>query len=273
MIVGGRQRHVFCRVGGSGSPLTMLHGYPTSSLDWAPLWDKLTAHHRVIAIDFLGYGRSDKPQRHTYRLDEQVEVVLGIWHHLGIDEGAIVAYDYGAIVAQLLLTHHSERLTRVVMMNAGLIPEHYHPRLIQRIAQIPILGAVVFRLLNERLFTRAWAEVFGPDHPLSAELAHEHWLAMSHAGRAGDTQRRLLSYIPERKQRASELDTALDTRVPLSFLWGAADPVSGPVASALAKRLPKIDLVSYPGVGHYPHLEVPDRVAADILTRSAQSPT
>ena len=246
----------------------MLHGFPTSSLDWASMWDALTERHRVVAVDFLGYGRSDKPKGHTYQLDEQTELVLATWEHLGISSSAVVAYDYGAIVAQLLLAHHSPRVSRVVLMNAGLIPELYHPRPIQRVAQVPVLGAIAFRLLNERRFTQAWSEVFGADYPLTAEVAHEHWLAMSSSAPAGDTQRRLLRYIPEREQRAEELKAALDTDVPLSFLWGAADPVSGAVAPALAKRSPQIDLVSYAGIGHYPHLEIPDRVASDILART-----
>lgn len=271
--IGGRGRRVFYRAEGSGPPLTLLHGFPTSSLDWAPMWDALTAHHRVIAVDFLGYGRSEKPSRHTYDLDEQVELVLGIWKHLNVTETAVVAYDYGAIVAQLLLAHHGGRLTRVILMNAGLIADHYRPRPIQRLAQIPIVGALAFRLLDERRYTRTWSEVFSPSHPLSVELAHQHWLAMSESAPAGDTERRLLRYIQERKRRAAELDAAFSTTVPLSFVWGLADPVSGTVAPALAQRWPDADLVTYDDVGHYPHLEVPDRVSADILDRTTTPPS
>lgn len=263
---------MFYRDEGSGPPLTMLHGFPTSSLDWAPMWATLTEYHRVIAIDFLGYGKSDKPRRHDYRLNEQVEVVLEVWRHLEVGSSAVVAYDYGAIVAQLLLAHHSERLNHVVFMNAGLVLDHYRPRPMQRLAQIPLLGALAFRFLNESRYTKTWSEVFGADHPLRGEFAHEHWLAMSESAPAGDTGQRLLSYIPERRRRASELDTALRTHVPMSFLWGTADPVSGAVAPAIAQRLPRIDLVTYPGVGHYPHLEVPGRVATDILARTTTRP-
>ena len=125
-------------------------------------------------------------------------------------------------------------------------------------------------MFNERLFTRAWSEVFSDEHPLDPATAHEHYRALRFGDADADVQRRLLAYIPERAAHRQRLEGALgQTDVPLHFIWGLADPVSGPqIAEALRNRIPDIDLVEYADAGHCPHLEVPDRVAADVATRT-----
>lgn len=81
--------------------------------------------------------------------------------------------------------------------------------------------------------------------------------------------RRLLAYIPERAAHRERLENAIfDAGAPVSFLWGLRDPVSGEhMAAAITHRSLGADLVEYPDAGHCPHLEIPDRVAADLLTR------
>jgi len=60
--------HLFCRVAGSGSWVTLLHGFPTCSWDWAEVADALTPEHRLLLPDLLGFGDSDKPPGHDYAL-------------------------------------------------------------------------------------------------------------------------------------------------------------------------------------------------------------
>ncbi len=130
---------------------------------------------------------------------------------------------------------------------------------------------LVTRLFTERIFTRTWSEVFSSEHPLDPAAAAVHYRALRHGDPARDVQRRLLAYIPERVAQRARLEGALaGTDVPLHFLWGMQDPVSGAqIASSLRRRFDPIDLVEYPDAGHVPHLEIPDRVAADILARSS----
>ncbi|HEX7661571.1 MAG TPA: alpha/beta hydrolase [Pseudonocardiaceae bacterium] len=273
MPVAGVERDVFVRVAGSGPTLTLLHGYPASSLEWAGLWDAFTGRCRTLAVDFLGFGRSDKPHRHRYRLDEQAELVRHVWQSHNVERTTIVAYDYGAIIAQLLLTDRAarDRVERVIFLNGGMYPELYRPRRIQTLALNPVLGPLLWKTTSERTFARSWTAIFGPEHKPAAELVHQHWLAASHGDPGTEALRRLLFYIPDRAARAATLTATLTGPTPLSFLWGCADPVAGaPIARALRQRIPDIDLVEYPDLGHCPHLEAPDRVGPDILARLPQ---
>ena len=63
-----RGHRVFYRREGSGPALVLVHGYPTSSWDWAKIWAPLAARFDVIAPDMLGFGFSAKPRGHRYRI-------------------------------------------------------------------------------------------------------------------------------------------------------------------------------------------------------------
>src|SRR5207244_9532611 len=105
------------------------------------------------------------------------------------------------------------------------------------------------------------AAVFSQAHPLKTERAHEYWRAFRRRSSAPHIHR-LLQYIAEREQHRARWEAALDrTTVPLNFVWGMRDPVSGaPVADLIRQRLPEAHLLALDDVGHYPQLEVPDRV-------------
>ncbi|EMP39439.1 Mesoderm-specific transcript like protein [Chelonia mydas] len=91
---------------GSSDIVVLLHGFPTSSYDWYKIWEGLTQRfHRVIALDFVGFGFSDKPRPHHYSIFEQASIVEGLLGHLGLRNQRInlLSHDYGDTVAQELL--------------------------------------------------------------------------------------------------------------------------------------------------------------------------
>jgi pimeloyl-ACP methyl ester carboxylesterase len=267
--VGGRR--LFVRAAGSGPALLLLHGFPASSFEWAALQQRLAARHEAISFDFLGFGASEKPPGHTYSIFEQTDLTEALLSELGVEDVTVVAYDYGAIVATELLARRDPRLRRCVLLNAGLFPDQYRPRLTQRLALMPVIGALVARAFNEKVMARTWGQIFSSEHPLDPASAAAHYRALRKDDPAGDVQRRLLRYIPERAAHKDRLQNAiLHTSVPLHFLWGMQDPVSGAaIAAEIRVRLPGVDLVEYPDAGHAPHLEIPDRVGRDVLARTA----
>src|SRR4051812_49065540 len=75
-------------------PLLVLHGFPSCSYDWRLVLDALRARRRVVAIDFLGFGLSDKPDlRYSMRL--QADVVEGVARALGLASVAMLTHDMG----------------------------------------------------------------------------------------------------------------------------------------------------------------------------------
>ena len=121
---------LFTRAAGDeGRPwLTLLHGYPTCSFDWAGVADALAEERRLLMLDFLGFGDSDKPADHAYSIHEQADLTEALWRHHGVTSTALVVHDYAVSVGQELLARHAEgklevRIERIAFLNGGLYPD------------------------------------------------------------------------------------------------------------------------------------------------------
>jgi pimeloyl-ACP methyl ester carboxylesterase len=266
----GADRVVFVRRVGEGPPMTLLHGFPSSSHDWARVVPSLAERHALLAPDFLGFGASDKPADHDYSLHEQADLVEALWAHEGVRATVLVAHDYAVSVTQELLARRAEgalavEVTAVHLLNGGLYPDLHRPEPIQTALLDPEQGPQISALLNEELLAGALRPTFPAGYDPAADSA-DIWRAMSRdAGQL--LAHRLIRYMADRVQHAERWVGALErTDVPLRFVWGMLDPISGAhVAQRIRERLPHAPLTALEDVGHWPALEAPRRVAAAIL--------
>ncbi|HSW11555.1 MAG TPA: alpha/beta hydrolase [Solimonas sp.] len=267
------EHEVFYRADGSGrTALLCIHGFPTASWDWEPLWPALRKRFaQVLAPDLLGFGWSAKPRHHDYSLLEQADLCEALLAERGVDRVHILAHDYGVSVAQELLARELSQprrrveLLSVVFLNGGLFPETHRALWTQKALNGP-LGFLVTRLLNERRFGSSFSRVFGPDtRPGLIEL-HDFWQLVSHDG-GHHLAHRLIRYIGERSANRERWVGALQrSRVPLRLINGPEDPVSGAhMVARYQEIVPAADAVLIPGVGHYPQVEAPDRVLKAFL--------
>ncbi len=266
--LGGDSFEIFCRTSGSGPWLTLLHGFPTSSWDWAKVAPALEQRFRVLCFDFLGFGDSDKPRRHRYSIAEQADLTEALWRQFGIGETVLVGHDYGATVVQELLARErtAARVSSVILLNAAVYVRLARPLVIQRLLASRIAGPLVARAVSERVFRKSLASVISPQHPLGEHELHQHWQVLERRGGA-QLSHRLSHYMPDRRRHATRWEAALEhQRVPLRFIWGMADPRSGAhIAREIRRRLPAAPFVGLDDVGHYPQLEVPEPVAQEIM--------
>ena len=252
--------------GDSHEAVLLIHGFPTCSWDWAPLWDRLVARYsRVIAPDMLGFGRAAKPRGHRYDLMEQADLHVALMQHCSVDTVQVVAHDYGVSVAQELLARgldHSLPMTlrAVALLNGGLFPETHRQTLTQRLLHSP-LGGLLSALSGQDRFNRSFSLVFGPETQPSAAALDAFWSLLTYND--GHRQlHRLIRYIDDRRQHRERWVGALQqTPVPLRLINGPEDPVSGAHMVVRYRALvPTPDVVSLPGIGHYPQVEAPDGV-------------
>ena len=255
---------------GTGPPLLLIHGFPTSSWDWTPIWDGLTARFRVIAPDLIGFGFSARPRSYEYTLADQADLCAALLAERGVREAHLLAHDYGDTVAQELLARSNEgsgplALRSVCFLNGGLFPETHRPRTIQKLLIGP-LGPLVARLISRASFGRSFSAVFGPrTQPTPADLDSFWRLVTENDGLR--VMHRLIRYMTERRTHRERWVGALQrSRVPLRVVDGALDPVSGAHMVARYRELvPDPDVVLLPDVGHYPQVEAPEAVLAAFL--------
>jgi len=253
---------MFFRRAGDGPPLLLVHGYPTSSWDWARLWPELTARYDVIALDMLGFGESAKPRGHRYSIFEQADLHVALLAKLGVGRFHALVHDYGVTVGQELLARAAP-IDSIAFLNGGLFPETHRARLIQRVLASP-LGPLVAKLTTERAFAKSLGALFAK--PPSRDEMHSFWLlASKHDGTRALAG--LISYMAERRaNRERWVGALVKTTVPLLVINGSLDPVSGAhMIDRLLELRPATDVVRLPQVGHYPQVEAPDEVLAAYL--------
>ena len=262
-------RRIHCRRAGTGPRLLLIHGFPTSSIDWAPMWAMLTSRFEVLAFDLLGLGFSAKPRGHRYRVDEQADLAEAVAHHHGWRDAFVLAHDYGDTVAQELLARSSEdpartalRIRRLCLLNGGLFPETHRARPLQRLLASP-LGPRLVGLMSRRGFARSLNALFSPTRRLDETAIDEYWALLQHNEgiRAVPS---LLGYMAERRRARPRWVGALQTTdTPLRLICGALDPVSGlHMAEHYRVLVPRADVAVLDDVGHFPQLEDPERVFA-----------
>ncbi len=253
---------------GTGPTLICLHGFPTTSWDFAPVWTSLSSRFDTVALDLLGLGRSAKPKHISVSL--QADMVEGLAAQLEITEAHILAHDLGDTVAQELLARQLEGTATVrwhscVLLNGGIFPETHRPRLIQRLLIGP-LGPLIAQLSTERTFRRNMTQIFSPAHPPSEEFLRDSWqLLLENKGRT--MLPKLIQYMKERVTYRERWVAPLARKlVPLRLINGVLDPVSGAhAADRFAEVVPDADIVRLEHLGHYPHVEDPESFLKSFL--------
>lgn len=268
--IGGHRIFIRDRAGtGSGTPILLLHGYPSSSYDWRELFE-LLPERRMIAFDFLGFGLSDKPRNHVYSLMAQADLVQTVADGQPV---ALIAHDMGTSVATELLARDLEgklpfSLASVLLLNGSMVIERASLTISQKVLRSRF-GPIAARLSNERTFRAQFARIFSAAHPLSVEEAADQWSLLAHNGghRVID---RLTFYLHERVTYASRWHGALrDWQGQLELAWAGLDPVcTEAVLQAVLELRPAAPLTRFPELGHYPQLEDPGSVAA-VIERTA----
>ncbi|GHA74601.1 MULTISPECIES: alpha/beta fold hydrolase [Streptomyces] len=107
-------------VGGSGSPVVLLHGFPQTHLMWRHVAERLAGEHTVICPDLRGYGASDKPAAtgpEVYSKRAMAADVVALAAALGHERFALVGHDRGALVAFRAGLDHPETLTHLGILD------------------------------------------------------------------------------------------------------------------------------------------------------------
>jgi len=264
-----RGNEVFVRSAGDRTaPVVLLiHGFPTASWDYAPLWASLAARWRVLTVDMLGFGFSAKPLDYPYSISDQADLIQAFLRAESVTEYHVLAHDYGDTVAQELLARDAEqpRLRSVCFLNGGIFPEAHRPLLIQRLLASPA-GPLVARLSSRTTFAVSMRRIFGKQRPPTPSELDGFWTLVTHGnGRA--VLAAVSRYRYERlRMRARWVGALQATAVPLRLIAGTADPIAGAtMADRYRQLVPRPDVIELAGVGHYPQVEAPERVLKAYL--------
>ena len=256
------------RTAGSGPLIVLLHGIAASSATWDNVIPRLARRFKVIAPDLLGHGESAMPPG-DYSLGAYANLVRDLLVALGEERGTLVGHSLGGGVAMQFAYQFPERCERIVLVSSGGLGREVHP--ILRAAALPgaelvlpwlsVVGDRSIRALG-RLAQRVGLRQ-------SADLA-ETWRSFV-ALETPEGRRTFLHTVRDiidlGGQRVSALDRLyLTADLPMMIVWGDKDPLI-PVSHAhhAHEVVAGSRLEIFPGAGHFPYLEDPERFAAVVL--------
>jgi pimeloyl-ACP methyl ester carboxylesterase len=239
-----------------GPVVVLLHGLASDSGTWDRAIGPLAAQGmRVIAVDLIGHGHSDKPSA-RYLLDDFAQSLDAFFQTIGVTAATVCGHSLGGAIAIHFGYHFPHRVGRLVLVSAGGLGREVHPML--RAAALPGASLVLDLAMRPRL-TRFYQR---PRLHRALRLTPDNLVNLRRAGHAlqDSAGRRaffaaLRGVIAPAGQRGSFIEMEyLADHVPTMIVWSERDGVI-PVAHARAasEHLPGSRLVVFPGGGHEPH--------------------
>lgn len=246
---------------GTGPAVLLVHGTPTWSYEWRHVIAALQPRHRVIAVDHLGFGLSERPSGAGYRPDDHARR----FRHF-VDAVCpsgpltLVVHDFGGPIALDWALDHPDRLAHLVVTNTWMWPLDDDPGMRRgaRFIATPI-GRWMYRRLNasqKLIMPSAYA-----DRRRLTPAIHAQYLNLFPDA---DSRERVLFALAQSLLGSSAFYGTLWARrdrlrgVDTHILWGLKDSAFQPhILERWKTVLPQVRVVTFDDAGHWPHEETP----------------
>ncbi len=272
---------IFARVGGSGPPVALVHGYPQTHVEWWRIAPRLAERFTVVALDLRGYGSSDAPasaEGAAYTKRVMAADVVAAMGRLGHEKFAYVGHDRGARVGYRLALDHPGRLTRLALLDIVPTLEMWRSMGAARaLAVYHWLFLAQSEPLPETLIGRAWREYI--DHTLASwtkakSLEAFDPRALAHY-RAFFAESKRIHACCEDYRAGATLDWAYDEadraagrtiNIPVLALWGGAGlPAQGENPLDVWRRWARDVRGCAIDAGHFLPEEAPEATAQALV--------
>ena len=242
-----RSTTVFCRKIcyydiGNGPPLVLVHGLGGDADQWAYSLEELRSSHRVIALELLGFGRSDKPPI-TYRIAGFVEVLERFLRALGIERASLLGHSLGGWIVATFALQFPQMVDKLILNDSAGIDTGW------------IKPPVDLNVSTRANMRKTLEAVFYNKQMVSDELVDLAYLLHLERG-DGPTIRSVLQTFPVPDEKLDSKIGALKT--PTLLLWGEQDALTPlQMARNFQQLIIGSRLAVIPQCGHLPCLEKP----------------
>jgi pimeloyl-ACP methyl ester carboxylesterase len=274
-----------CQGNPDNPAILMIHGYPTMSFDYAPLFNELKDEFYVCALDTPGYGFSDKPLGgYDYSIPDDARLVDGYVRDIaGLDEFILITHDKGDSVGLALLQIYQEYGAKPYTIKHHFITNGniYLPLAqltnSQKALLNPISGPVISALMPVGPFAEGLADLAfattlpqGEIDSYASIFAYQDGLAVQHE---------IIEYLNERAENeVGWLETLAKSEIPTTLIWGEQDAIA-PVAvpdhvwtNYLEDRETPAAYWRIPCADHYLQVDEPGLIAGILRATLAEDP-
>jgi pimeloyl-ACP methyl ester carboxylesterase len=245
-----------------GSPIVLLHCF-TCAIDW---WDRmmplLERDHRVIAVDLLGHGGSEKPSS-GYTIENQADLVAQALGRLGVRGAEVVGHSLGGAVAVALADQSPQLVDRMVVIDTrSSAHDEGDLGVVASLAFAPVVGEAFWRTKPDFAVRRGLEVAFAPGFDVPDAFVED--VDRMTFSAYDDSPADFDDYTADR----TLAERAGATGKPLLVMMGAEEQIVDDPAAALAsyrEAVPAARTELIEGAGHSPNVEKPARAAALVL--------
>jgi len=260
---GGLRVHYRDQGNPTGPAVVMVHGFSASLQAWEPWVAILGKDYRIVTLDLPGHGLTRAPADYRPTIDGYADLVDQLAHRLNLGSYVVVGNSMGGAVAWDDALRHEQDVRGLVLVDAAGWPRE-QPQgdgpLIFRILRSPI-GQRLIRNIDVRSLAASGLRSAYLNRALVTPALVDRYVELSRA----PGHRRILLAIGSGRPTGITAETFRRLRVPTLVMHGMQDELI-PYADgqAFAATIPEARLVSYPGVGHVPMEQIPERSAVDL---------
>ncbi len=250
---------------GRGEPLLLVHGNPTWSFAWRNLIKDLSKDYRVLAVDHVGCGFSEKPRDYPYVFGRHIDNLCRFIESLDLGQLTLLGHDWGGAIGMGAAVRLPRCFSRFVLLNTAAFRSRRIPLRIA-VCRIPFFGAVCVRGLN--LFARAalWMAVEKRERMTPAVKAgylapYDNWqnrvaiLRFVQDIPLADTHPSYSTLV------AVEEGLAQFQTSPMLFVWGERDWCFTPrFLQEFQQRFPQAETLRIADAGHYVFEDACERI-------------
>ncbi len=241
---------------GGGETLLFVHGNPTWSFAWRHLVRDLSRDYRVLAVDHVGCGFSDKPQDYDYTLATHVGNLERFVEALDLQRITLLAHDWGGAIGMGAAGRLPGRFARFVLFNTAAFRSQRIPWRIA-VCRWPVLGPWAIRGFN--LFAIAALRMAVVKHERMTPAVRRGYLAPYDSWAHRIATLRFVQDIPLRAAHPSyrtltDVEQGLDQfqDSPMQFIWGMKDWCFTPAfLKEFQTRFPQAETAAFEDAGHY----------------------
>jgi len=244
------------------NPIVLIHCFSCAINWWSRMMPLLDKARRVIAIDLLGHGGSEKPGS-GYSIPDQADLVAQALARLGVRRATVVGHSLGGGVAVALAEQSPDLVARLVIMDSRASPDEGGGLgTLANLAFVPVIGQALWRVKPDFSIRKGLEVAFAPGFDIPDEFV-EDVRRMTYTAYK-ESHEALDDYTSEE----SLADRIRATHKPLLVIMGAEDQIiDHPEATAAAYRnaVPWAFTNVIEGVGHSPNVEEPNLTSELVL--------
>jgi len=250
--------------GATSAPVVVLSHASFMSLR---SWDQLTAAllakgYRVIRMDYMNAGLSGSDSKGINDMERNITILTELPGRLGVTHFDLVGTSSGGQIAFIFAGRHPERVGRFILINTGGMPRT--PQSNPNRAR----GSAIQQFINSRYRSQSrWEEDLGGNMPSLRPVPRELVEMVYDMNRREGGRPLAAQYLKNFKTGDTAAYLAA-VKAPTLILQGMANPTlvhtEAEVQSFWMTGAPTL-IRKYPKLGHYPYMESPDEVAADVI--------